>query len=90
MNTKETLLKKYWVFILVLTLVSAGFGFVLGGFAELLYSLENAKGIGWQTGLIFGFIVGICYSMSLIFNNSMSPRLRPVPKANKILILIDR
>ena len=71
MNTKETLLKKYWIFILVLTLVSAGFGFVLGGLAELLYPLENAKGIGWQTGLIFGFIVGICYSISLgkLYNN---------------------
>jgi|GEM_PF-1224537 len=58
--------KKYWIFALVLGIVSTGVGMLLGAMAEgALYAIGDEKGIGWTIGGITGFLVGICYVLIL-------------------------
>jgi len=59
-------IKKYWIFALVLGIVSTGVGMLLGAMAEgALYAIGDDKGVGWIIGGITGFLVGICYVVIL-------------------------
>ena len=69
--------KKYWVFILILSLVSAGVGWFWGTGAQELYKsnvdfemfsngVENPGWLGGLLGTIFGVMVGVCYAIRLI------------------------
>ena len=69
--------KRYWVFILVLGLVSAGVGWFWGSGAQVLYTsggeltffgndVENPGWLGGLLGSIFGVIVGVFYAIRLI------------------------
>jgi len=57
------LFKKYKVFILSLSIISAAVGAVLGALAEFLYRIENPTGHGWLSGLVLGFLIGVIYCL---------------------------
>ena len=69
--------KRYWVFILILSLISAGVGWFWGTGAQELYKsggdltffgngVENPGWLGGLLGTIFGFIAGVFYAIRLI------------------------
>jgi hypothetical protein len=71
------IVKKYWVFILILSLISAGVGWFWGSGAQILFAsntelplfgngIENPYWLGGLLGIIFGFTVGVLYAFRLI------------------------
>lgn len=56
------LFKQYKTFIMILSIISAAVGAVLGALAELLYSIPPT-GRGWVSGLILGFLIGGIYAL---------------------------
>ena len=69
--------KKYWVFIVLLSLVSTGVGWFWGSGAQILYisggeiplfgnGIENPNWLGGLLGVILGLIVGILYAFRLV------------------------
>jgi hypothetical protein len=68
--------KRHWIFILVLSLVSAGVGCFWGTGAQSLYEgnevlsfangVENPDWLGGLLGAVFGLIVGLFYAIRLI------------------------
>ena len=77
MGTKLVHLKRYWVFALVLSVVSGGVGWFWGTGAQILYTsggdltfygngVENPEWLGGLLGGIFGFIAGVFYTLRLV------------------------
>ncbi len=53
---------QYWIFILLLTLLSAGAGILLGDYSEEAYSARHSDA-GWISGGFFGLLAGICFAI---------------------------
>ncbi len=55
-------LVKHWFFAILLGVASSGIGYLFGFVSEVLYATsEKVNLIGWQVGIIAGFVVGICF-----------------------------
>jgi len=76
METKQELLKRHWIFALVLGVVSAGVGWFWGSGAQILYTsntdlpmfgngVENPEWLGGLLGAVFGFAAGVFYTAKL-------------------------
>ena len=64
MQAIRNILRKYWIFILTMTSISAIVGTGLGVFGGLAHS-ENAWLAGGVLGLVSGIVVGVCYSLAI-------------------------
>ena len=77
MGIKLVHLRRYRIFTLILSVVSAGVGWFWGTGAQILYTsggdftfygngVENPEWLGGLLGGIFGFIVGLFYTLRLV------------------------